>query len=252
MKVLSPLARAGGQTLKGFFALLLLFRPDRPIHRHGVMLEGMLTHTRVFSGEEWLDSSGEEQVLARISRSAGLPDAVPDVVGLALRIGEADVLLSTTGRGVPGRFLIRLTRSVVDGPFTSLMPFAGAGGPVLLAARREGSGPALSTLSQLRAHRDELQWGLFYSRLRGPWTRFATLTLKVGSDQSQSARFDPVGRPPKGLRSYGWTRALRLPSYSLAQHSAGWLHFGERIVEPEGDPWKPTIRFPQMIRFRKI
>lgn len=249
--MLLPLARAGGQTLKAVFAVLKLFRPERPIHSHGVMLDGTLTHSRVFSGEEWLDSSGEEKVLARISRSVGLPDALPDVVGLAFRVGDADVLLSTTGRGLPGRFLILPRRSVVDGPFTSLMPFDGAGGPVLLAARRDGIGPELRTLSELRAFCGTLEWGLFYSRLRGPWTRFGTLRLRVSANQSEKTRFDPVGRPPAGLGVYRWTRVLRVPSYVLAQKSTARLHFGENRNEPESDPWKPTTRFRRKIRSRK-
>lgn len=233
MNQLLPLARAGGQGLKAVFALLKLLRPERPIHSHGVMLEGTLTHTRVFSGEEWLDSSGEEQVLARISRSVGLPDAMPDVIGLALRIGNADVLLSTTGRGLPGRFMILPRRSLVDGPFTSLMPFKGAGGPVLLAARREGAGPELETLSQLRSFGGELQWGLFYSRLRGPWTRFGTLRLRVSTNEDEATRFDPVGRPPSGLRTYEWTRALRVPSYALAQRSAHGYTSERTVMSPK-------------------
>lgn len=251
MNALSSLVDAGGRGLKAVFAVLLAFRPGRPIHRNGVMLEGVFTHTRVFSGEEWLDSSGEEQVLARISRSVGLPDAVPDVVGLALRIGDADVLLSTTGRGLPGRFVVQPRRSVVDGPFTSLMPFKGAGGPVLLAARREGPGPGLRTLSQLRSYGAELQWGLFYSRLRGPWTRFGTLTLRVADSQAGPPRFDPVGRPPAGLGTYEWARALRVPSYALAQKSGAWIHFGENSDEPESSPWKRTTSFLRKTPSRK-
>ena len=251
MKVGSALAGVGGQALKAVFAVLKTFRPGRPIHTHGVLLEGTLTHTRVFSGESWLDSSSEEQVLARISRSVGLPDTLPDVVGLALRIGAADVLLATTGRGFPGRFMVLTRRSVVDGPFSSLMAFKGAGGPVLLAARREGAGPDLSTLAELRSLEESLHWGLFYSRLRGPWTRFGTLRLRVRADQDEVFRFDPVGRPPRGLDTYGWTRKLRVPSYDLAQRSTAWLHFGENRNEPESDPWKPTTRFPRRTRSPK-
>lgn len=220
MNVRSLLARAGGEAFRAVFAGLQVFRPDRPIHCHGVILEGTVTHNRVFSGEEWFDTLGEEPVLARISRSVGLPDALPDVVGLALRIGDSDVLLATTGRGPIGRFTLRLRRSVVDGPFTSLMPFKGTGGAVLLAARREGPGPDVTTLSELRSHGQELRWGLYYSRLRGPWTRFASLRLTVSDNQSQAVRFDPVGRPPAGLSAYGWSRALRVPSYGIAQESA--------------------------------
>lgn len=224
MKLLPLAARAGGQAFKSVFAVLKLFRPDRPIHRSGVVLQGTLVHTRVFSGEDWMDSSGTEEVTARISRSVGLPESMPDVVGLALRVGDADILLSTTGYSFPTRFLLRPRRALLDGPFTSIMPFRGAGGPVLIAARREGPGPEVTRLSQLRNFTGELQWGLHYSRLRGPWTRFATVRLSVsdgqeGNSQGGGIRFDPVGRPPAGLETYDWTRSLRIPSYAVAQKS---------------------------------
>lgn len=250
--MLSAASRAGGAGLKAVFAGMKVFQPDRPIHRHGVVLEGTLTRTRVFSGEDWIDMPGEETVLARISRSIGLPDFLPDIAGMALRIGNADVLLSTTGHGLPGRFVLRPRRSVVDGPFTSLMPFRGVGGPVVLAARREGPGPELDRLEELRGFESELQFGIYYSRLRGPWTRFGTLCVTVSETQDESLRFHPVHRAPARLGLYEWTRNLRVPSYALAQRRSAWLHFEKQPVEPESDPWKPTTRFPRRIRSRRI
>lgn len=246
-------AKGAGAALEAVFAGLKVVRPDRPIHAEGVWLEGTLTHSRAFSGEDWLDGSElkDEPVTARVSRSVGLPEALPDVIGLGLRIGGADVLLSTTGHGLPGRFLLAPRRSLAEGPFTSIMPFRGVGGPVLLAVKREGPGLPFSRLADLTAYDGELNWGMYYSRLRDPWTRFAGLQLRVRADQGQQFRFDPVGRPPAGLEAYEWTRRLRIPSYRLAQK--GQHGYTSRSSSPaaERDLWKPITSLPRKIRSRK-
>jgi hypothetical protein len=52
-------------------------------------------------GVPWLDDPGTDVGIVRFSRAAGLPAPVPDVLGLALRLGAAgrqhDLLLATTG-----------------------------------------------------------------------------------------------------------------------------------------------------------
>src|SRR5215203_5664077 len=90
------------------------------------------------SGVPWLDEPAERAGLVRFSRGAGLPSWAPDVQGLALRLPDGDrrtdVLFSSGGlRGV-GRFLLTARRSPLGGPLTTLMPFRGPRGPVVLAA----------------------------------------------------------------------------------------------------------------------
>ncbi|HXD29102.1 MAG TPA: hypothetical protein VN621_10155, partial [Arthrobacter sp.] len=85
------------------------------------------------SGISWVDSAGINRVTARLSRSLGLPDAWPDILGLALRSrdgdDQADVLLASTGASRTGRFLLMMRRRATSAVFTSLMPYKGATGP---------------------------------------------------------------------------------------------------------------------------
>src|SRR5215217_4508967 len=121
-------SEAAGRAFAGLFRVLKVARPVRPIHPKGVGLTGELTRTGNAgspSGLDWLDAPGTDSAEARFSRSVGLPSRLPDVLGLALRImpsdggahatasdggasgGAADVLLSSTGWNLPGRFLLR-------------------------------------------------------------------------------------------------------------------------------------------------
>ena len=82
----APLSALLGSVARGPFALLKQFRPERPIHTEGVGLEGMLVRTGGgTSGVEWIDAAGSDPVRARFSRSIGLPQEWPDILGLALR-----------------------------------------------------------------------------------------------------------------------------------------------------------------------
>ncbi|RII96204.1 hypothetical protein DZF97_17980, partial [Clavibacter nebraskensis] len=63
--------------------------------------------------------------------------ALPDVLGLALRIpgddgATVDVLLASTGLSPVGRFLLAPRRAFSGARLTTLMPYRGSAGPVLL------------------------------------------------------------------------------------------------------------------------
>ncbi|MHA7263655.1 hypothetical protein ACX80W_10685 [Arthrobacter sp. TMN-37] len=145
-------ARVAGGGFAGVFRIMKILRPVRPIHPHGVRLGGTLTvDGSATSGIPWLDTAGSTPVQARLSRSVGLPGPLPDIVGLAVRIPSgdavADVLLASTGSSPVGRFLLVPRRDIARSPLTTMMPYRGERGPVLLAARTTGpdapGGPAV-------------------------------------------------------------------------------------------------------------
>ncbi|WP_240721008.1 SRPBCC family protein [Pseudarthrobacter sp. NamE2] len=219
------LSVAAGQAFAGLFRLLKLVRPDRPIHPHGLGLTGELTRTGnpfESSGVEWLDSPGLDTVEARFSRSAGLPQVLPDVMGLALRVtpgdapgnAPADVLFSSTGWRVPGRFLLRPRLDVDGATMSTLMPYRGSSGPVLLGLR---------TLSLPPGSLSAGEWvlGLYWARPTGRWQPCGELRLHAGADPGDTPlRFNPLKNQPPGAQAYAWTRRLREGSYRAAQRKA--------------------------------
>lgn len=185
----------------------------RPLHARGIVLPASL---RI--GDD-PDAPGAVEAFSgpavvRLSRATGLPRPWPDVHGLAVRWerdGRAEsLLLSGTGTGTVSRFVLAPRRRVVDGPFTTLMPFRAPGGPVVLGARptaRPDGGLDVLLLS---------------SRLRGPWYRWGALRVDApgAAAADDVVRFDPVLDCPSGLATYRWAAALRLPAYRHARRAA--------------------------------
>lgn len=226
----SAVTGSAGQAFAALFRLLKLARPDRPIHPEGLGLAGTLTRTgnpAGPSGIDWLDSAGTDQVVARYSRSLGLPQVLPDILGLALRVspagdggsggaasGPADVLFASTGWGVPGRFLLMPRLDVAGAAMTTMMPYRGRKGPVLLGLRTRSLPPGSLASG-------EWVLALHWATPGGPWRECGELRLHAGTDPKDiPLRFDPLANQPPGAQTYAWTRRLRKPSYRAARRPA--------------------------------
>lgn len=224
---------------KGFevvFRGIKQVRRHRPIHSRGLRLDGtVLVHDHgLSSGIAWIDQPGGTPATARVSRSAGLPDGLPDIVGLAVRLHHgdpgpapstfSDVLLSSTGWSFPARFVLvpRLTAS--RAPLTTMMPYRGDHGPVLLGARTLTPAGLPSSLRSFSRSLGASEWqlGLYFATLRGAWQHFGTLTLRLSPEaEERDLRFDAVLHPLAGAQTYDWTRRVREPSYALARRRPG-------------------------------
>lgn len=259
-------ATAGG-AFAGMFRLIKLGRPDRPIHPDGVGLAGELSRTGSPgepSGLDWLDTPGTETVEARFSRSVGLPQGLPDILGLALRVtpvggtapggpaagpagtgtpgtgapgaGPADVLFASTGWGLPGRFLLQPKLDVASATLTTLMPYRGRKGPVLLGLRTEQL--PVGSLSS-----GEWVLGLYWARPTGQWRQCGELRLRAAPEPRDTPlRFDPLANQPAGAQTYAWTRRLREPSYLAAQRPAPAAVVPSSAAAPAaaGNPARPA------------
>ncbi|WP_246036216.1 hypothetical protein [Sinomonas susongensis] len=214
-----------GQLFAGAFDVLKTFRPRRPIHPQGVLLKGTLERVGGGppSGIDFLDTPGTTPVTARLSRSLGVPVSWPDIVGLAVRLhtddGDADVLLASTGWRVPNRFALTWHRTAGAARLTSLMPYRGRKGPVLLGATTRGADPGAPG-----RYRPDTEWelDLFWASPLGPWRRFGSLRLGAELDgegrvQDTALRFDPLLSVLPTAGTYEWTRRLREHSYRLAR-----------------------------------
>ena len=223
--------RSLGRALAGVMGVLLQVRGPRPIHTTGVLLEGRVTwrpEAAARSGIAWIDERGPDTpptVVARFSRGASLPAALPDVLGLALRFrsrrGPVDLLLSTTGFRVPGRFVLAPRRAAGGAWFSTLMPYRGSDGPVQVAARSRTPADLPAHLEDLRTALDTEPWvlELLFATPTGRWHRFADVELRPapGPIDRPEPRFDAVRNPPPGAGTYGWTRRLREPAYARAR-----------------------------------
>lgn len=207
--------------LRGVFAALLVLRRPRPIHVRGTMLAGTIRWVgpRRRSGISWIDEpppTGEARIVARLSRSLGLPEALPDILGLALRLADdpatseadaGDIEFASTGRGVPLRYALLPLRRPESARFGILLPYRGRRGPVLLSATTVDGGPDA----------DAWRLVLSFASPLGPWRPFALVRLSRTVWSGDQPRFDAGRRVLPGARVYPWVRALRQPSYDRVQ-----------------------------------
>ncbi|WP_396643829.1 hypothetical protein [Microbacterium sp.] len=227
----APIARTIGTGLELAFALAQSLRRPRPIHSRGVVLRGEVRWIpdAVPAGISWIDDAPADTraVLARVSRSLGLPDPLPDILGLALRVdtddGVADVELASTGWRVPQRFALLPHRRAERARFGILLPYRGDRGPVLMGARTVSGRPPATDPRALTGADIATTWTLelCHAVPWGSWHPFALIDLRLDPDpDDRGLRFDAVRRPLPGARAYAWVRAARQPSYVRVQAPA--------------------------------
>ncbi|WP_435747744.1 hypothetical protein [Nocardioides sp. SYSU DS0663] len=215
-------ARAGGAVLATAVRGISLRPAQKPMHPVGRVLRGRLERRGLEpgTGVPFLDRPGAEEVVVRESKGIGLPDGLPDVHGLAIRVPaegqldgspdgrHGDLLLATNGWGAVTRFLVLPSAGMTTRPLTTLMPYRTPTGPQLIGARY--------------VERDHVL--LAVASPRSAWRVFADLHLEpvdpAAPDRDDPAlEFDPLVNEVPGLTSYDWARRLRAPAYRTARRS---------------------------------
>ncbi|MEI5674949.1 MULTISPECIES: hypothetical protein [unclassified Nocardioides] len=210
MSAAARTASAGGAVLATATRAVAALRPARkPLHPRGVVRAGRVFRSGSIepTGVAWIDQVGEDDVDVRLSRAIGLPAALPDIHGLAIRVhaadGDADLLLASTGFGRLTRFMLTASRSPLRRPLTTLLPYDTDSGPVLLGAEAIGADT----------------YSISWSRPAGDWVTFGVLRLAGPLDDGTTPSFDPVRRQVPGLRQYPSVTRLREPAYLRARRS---------------------------------
>lgn len=212
---LRAVASGGGRLLATATAgVAAVRRAAKPLHPEGHVVTARVRRFGAVpaTGVPWLDEEGTEEVLVRASRAVGLPDVLPDIHGLAVRIpfGErhGDLLLASTGVGRFTRFMLTGSRSLGGRPMTTLLPYHSPSGPVLIGA----------------VPRDEKVLELAVAQAWGPWRPFGELVLPTADSETwhdEHVDFDPLLNTVPGLSNYRWVEELREASYLRARRSRG-------------------------------
>jgi len=185
-------------------------RGERIIHAKGVAHGGELTLLPAAAALDvpLVRGPRTRRVLVRFSRGAGLPDALPDVLGIAIRIPDADgaghpqdQMLSTGGGSPRARRLLVPRRDYRGSTYTSLISYQVAGQDLLVAALPDGGGFLLATAAG-----------------GSVWTPFARLSLglRLPEEQSRELSFS-VTHDAGGFRIGGRWRAARAGAYAAAR-----------------------------------
>lgn len=174
-------------------------RGERAIHGRGRALTARLSVPGgAGTGAPLIDEPGEHDAVVRLSRSAGLPPPLPDVLGLALRVLDAggpgahqDLLLDST---LPAPLLRRLpvpARDHARVTYGSLLPYDAGRGRLLLGARALPGTPALTDLDAVP---DGLALALLVATPHGPWREVGVVrtTGVLPAPQGRRLRLSPA------------------------------------------------------------
>jgi hypothetical protein len=203
-------------------------RHRRVFHPDGVLAEGSID--RVAPAHTGLPvPSG--RVVARLSKAAGTPGALPDVIGLALRIvpqadpnTDWDILLASAGSGVLSRAIgLRPVTSWTGHAMTSLVPLRYREINWWLRGRivTDIGGVGVS-LTGIRDQLDRGQIEVELDQARGasyfcPLAR-VTLTNVFSPQLGDDVSFDPVRRTAQGVELYPrWLADLRARAYDRSR-----------------------------------
>ena len=187
-------------------------RGERVIHAKGRTFDGTLrVHGGAGTGVPLLDEPAEHRVLLRLSRSVGLPDLVPEPLGLAIRVLDVhgdgrhqDLLLATGTRQAVVRHLLVPRRGLLRSTYTSLAPYRLAGRSLLFAALPVEPAPAASALDALAP--DDVRFALAVGHSSGAWVRWGSVAATAVAEAGRQVRFSPamtgggISAPWSGLR----------------------------------------------------
>jgi len=215
------------------FRALSALRGARIFHPQGVTCTGtwtVETGSPLAGDATVLQPGARFDVIARASRGAGLPEAVGDIYGIAVRIADA---------GGPGRHQDVLANTSLDLPlvhhvflpaphwyaqaYSSCLPYTAGAGPFVLGwLPPQGPSPGTG-LAALRREVEagRARFGIAVARVPlGRFTRLGTLTLDRVADE-RDASFDPVAFTGGGLRPTGLLNRLRGSAYRASQRGRG-------------------------------
>jgi hypothetical protein len=208
----------------GFWGTLSFIRRKRVLHPNGVGFEASLMPQAELPAEIFRGRS--RAALVRLSRAVGLPESMPDPLGLAIRVPDAygpgrhqDLLLVSSGSRPVFRHLLFPVKGFLARPYSTLLPYRLGGEHVVIGALPAENGGAGPTLSDLRARdQADLSFDLAIATASGPWRRVARIELgkRLDDAATEALEFNP-GNCGGGLELAGPLNRLRLPAYGGSQ-----------------------------------
>ncbi|MCW3012051.1 MAG: hypothetical protein JWO90_2455 [Solirubrobacterales bacterium] len=229
------------------FRAISAARGARAVHPQGFVCRGRWTVERaspLAPDATVLRPGASYDVLARVSRGAGLPSAVGDFYGIAVR------LLDAHG---PGRHQDVLANASADLPlvhhvflpaprwyaqaYSTCLPYDAGAGPIVLGwlpPDRRGPGPSLDAM------RDEVRrgagFGIAVAALLGRFTEVGRLVLDGLVDPGDGdVDFDPTRFTGGGLRPVGLLNRLRGPAYANSRRGRGAPRVPRALPAPPHD-----------------
>jgi hypothetical protein len=195
-------------------------RGERVIHAKGRAFAGVLRLTGADLGVPLLDQPAERAVLIRLSRGAGLPDLLPDALGLAIRVLDThgpglhqDLILTTGSRSPVLRRLLVPRRDLRGSTYTSILPYD-LGGQAWVIGALPAADHAARSVRRLQPQ--DVLFRLAVARTRGPWRELGELQATGVLPNGRRVRFSPF-TTGGGIRPSGTLQELRKKAYDASR-----------------------------------
>ncbi|MDP8955789.1 MAG: hypothetical protein M3N24_02365 [Actinomycetota bacterium] len=210
-----------------FFAAATRLRGRRFFHPYGRAFAGRLHIPKKKAGLK----QGSHQVIARLSRGAGLPRGLPDVLGLAIKLPDfngprkdQDFLLVSAASAPIARHLLLPAAVFGSRTFSTVLPYA-VHGEVLLYGTLPSPPPErvigldLQNLDEA-VEQGRLRFRFAVATLTGPWRRIGELRLErpLSQELSDTLRFNPWNTSER-IRPVGPLNRLRANAYPASQEA---------------------------------
>ncbi|MBE2317020.1 hypothetical protein DVA67_013645 [Solirubrobacter sp. CPCC 204708] len=232
--VRTTIARVGGTALGVLFAAGAALRRGKALHPSGVVFSARLVVPGAAAAPqaaELLSRPAEYAAVVRFSRGLGLPDRMPDLFGLALRVCDAygegehqDLLLTTSTDRPVLHHIVLPTRDAQARPYTSATPFRAGGETFIVGALPSPESPrpaAGDQLTRLRAAAatGELRFALAVARPFRRFTPVAELWIEDELPPEYDAMLFQPGSGGGGLAPVGVINGMRRIAYPLAHRA---------------------------------
>jgi hypothetical protein len=207
----SRVERVLGAAAAAGFGSLARARHDRALHPEGVVWAATTTFARSVTGVPAPSGGGEIDSVLRLSRAIGLPTALPDILGFALRLhdlhgpGRHQDLLLASSPAPPMHTMLAPARSFERAWFTSLLPYRIGDRRSILVAHAPGAGRfALGTVDPLHRRIEPLAE--------------VTVTRRLEPAPEEAWCFDPiVNAGPAFCQDAGVLDAVRAKAYRASR-----------------------------------
>lgn len=211
------------------FGLLSALRRNRVFHPVGEAYSGTLSLNPSAANLLPFELTTGLDVTVRFSRGAGLPEPLPDILGLAIKMPlevagapEQDLLLASSGDAPGVRHLLIPAKSFFRPTYSSVLPYRtaddrhlvlGARADTSLISRKGDFGDL-----ELAAIEGRLRFDLQVAEPTGGWTVIGSLEVgnPLGPEVSHALRFNPWNTHPD-LQPAGPLNTMRLSSYKASQ-----------------------------------
>jgi hypothetical protein len=210
MAMPAPLTFAGRAVAGTVFGSLARLLGDRPIHPDGAAFTAeLIVETPRLRRARLFAKPGRHDAFVRLSRGFGLPEPLPDLMSLAIKVPGAygpgrdqDLLLTAAGDRPVLRHVFAWGGTHADRTYSTVLPFSVGGTTMLLGATPDED----ATTFALRA-----------ATPLGPWHQIARVELRerLSQEEEDALAFnsDTTGG---GIRPVGLVNRVRAAAYDAA------------------------------------